>query len=151
MEGTKCTLCGERFQGTVNQCFMHDGKFCESCVSCEKHAEANAMASIRRAAKVAAGELETIICAAVRFDGKVWRGHRHPHAMQAMHDALSWTMTRKQMTEAHVDRDQGFITSRNRFVDRKEAMLIQLAAGIPSADTEDGAYCREELFSEDLY
>lgn len=150
MEGTKCTACGGNLQRTINQCFMHEGWFCEECVGCDKHGDAS-MESVRRAAKVASGELETIICAAVRFDGKVWRGHRHPHAMAAMHDALSWTMTRKQMTEARVDRDQGFITSRNRYVDRKEAMLIQLAAGIPSADSEDGKYGHEELFSEDLY
>lgn len=90
---------------------------------------------------------ETIICAAVRFDGRVWRGHRHPHAMQAMHDALSWTMTRKQMTEAQVDRDQGFVTSLNRYVGREEALAIQKAAGIPCFRGEYGS----ELYSEDLY
>ena len=90
---------------------------------------------------------ETIICAAVRFNGKVWRGHRHPHALAAMHDELSYTMTRKQMHEAKTDTDQGFITSRNRFVDRKEGLAIQIAAGIPCFRGEYG----NELYSEDLY
>jgi hypothetical protein len=47
-------------------------------------------------------------------------------------------------------REQGFVTSRNRYVDRTEAMRLQVAAGIPSAcggRMEDG----QLLFSEDLY
>ncbi len=50
---------------------------------------------------------------------------------------------------------QGFITSKNRFVDRAEGYAIQIAAGIPSANKELGAengYCQiGQLYSEDLY
>lgn len=90
---------------------------------------------------------EIVICAAVRFNGKVWRGNRHPHAIAAMRDEISYTMTRKQMDEAKVDTEQGFVTSLNRYVDREEGLKIQLAAGIPSAAV---AYS-DQLFSEDLY
>jgi hypothetical protein len=44
--------------------------------------------------------------------------------------------------------DQGFITSRNRYVDREEGLRLQLAAGIESV--APGGY-RGQLFSEDLY
>lgn len=96
-------------------------------------------------------EKEIVICAAVRFAGKVWRGHRHPHAMQAMRAELSYTMTRKQMDEAQVNKDQGFITSRNRFVGRKEALAIQRAAGIKSVERGEHYHPSDQLFSEDLY
>ena len=45
---------------------------------------------------------------------------------------------------------QGFITSDNRFVERKEGMKIQKRAGILSAE-KDGGYRGDILFSEDLY
>ena len=90
---------------------------------------------------------EIIICAAVRFNGKVWRGNRHIHAIAAMHDELSWTMNRKELCEAKIDTEQGFITSTNRYVDRKEGLAIQIAAGIPCFRGEYG----NELYSEDLY
>ncbi len=96
-------------------------------------------------------EAEIVICAAVRFNGKVWRGNRHPHAIAAMHDELSYTMTRKEMYAAKTDTDQGFVTSRNRFVDRVEGLAIQKAAGVPSVNTLTGEYFYDQLYSEDLY
>jgi hypothetical protein len=45
--------------------------------------------------------------------------------------------------------DQGFITSRNRYVGREEALRLQLAAGIKSACPS--GYRARDLFSEDLY
>jgi hypothetical protein len=48
-----------------------------------------------------------------------------------------------------MSRDQGFITSRNRFVSRSEAMKLQLDAGIPSV--VKGGYRGTVLYSEDLY
>lgn len=44
---------------------------------------------------------------------------------------------------------QGFITSRNRYVLREEARSLQEAAGLPSVDP--GGYRYNILFSEDLY
>jgi hypothetical protein len=91
--------------------------------------------------------METCLCAAILCNGKVYRGHRHHHAFQAMHDELSWDLSRKQIMElTHV---QGFLTTRGRFVTREEGRTLQDAAGIPSADA--GGYRGDKLYSEDLY
>ena len=85
---------------------------------------------------------EIVICAAIKYkDGTIIRGHRHGDCAYDCNRPL------KKDFEGHI---QGFITSRNRFVDRKEGMKIQKAAGIPSAWEEDGHY-GDILFSEDLY
>jgi hypothetical protein len=87
---------------------------------------------------------EVCICAAVvAEDGRIARGHRHGDCFQ--HIANEWKIKPK------IDVDgQGFITSRNRFVTRSEGRKLQEAAGIESADKEDG-YRGHTLFSEDLY
>ena len=95
---------------------------------------------------------EICICAASRYNGKVWRGNRHNHSNEAMQDELSYTMSRQEMFKAEVGRDTGFVTNFNRYVDREEGFNLQLAAGIPSATTEVGDdYRNGLLFSEDLY
>ena len=95
-------------------------------------------------------EFEVCICAAVRYDGKVWMGHRHAHAYSAMTDELSYEMSRREMRERGVSRaEQGFMTTGNRFVDREEGYRLQVAAGIKS-HAADG-YRNMQLFSEDLY
>ena len=95
---------------------------------------------------------EVCICAANRFNGKVWLGHRHRYSKDAMQDELSYHMSRKQMMEQEHSKDSGFLTSRNRYVDREEGLRLQLAAGIPSAAKEHGDdYRNDLLFSEDLY
>lgn len=89
------------------------------------------------------GEKEIVICAAVKTrSGKVFRGHRHADAIKVAHDA-GWT--HQDLSFA----DQGFITSRNRYVTREEGRKLQDAAGIKSADPE--GYHGTTLFSEDLY
>lgn len=96
--------------------------------------------------------LEVCLCAASRFNDKVWRGNRHNHSMEAMTDELSYFMTRKEMNEKGVGSDSGFITNFNRYVDREEGYRLQIAAGIPSAATQRGDdYRNGLLFSEDLY
>lgn len=83
---------------------------------------------------------EIVICAAVQLpDGRVLRGHRHNYLI----GRTDW------YGFAWGECLQGFVTSRNRFVDRREALRLQLAAGIESA--APGGYRGEELFSEDLY
>lgn len=86
-------------------------------------------------------ELEVCICAAVRLDdGRVIRGHRHHNCFPAAKEAGQTDLIRQDM--------QGFVTSRERYVDRAEGLALQMAAGIPSAR---GAYNGRALFSEDLY
>jgi hypothetical protein len=84
---------------------------------------------------------EICICAAVKdTTGYIWRGHRHGDCMIASINAH-----RKPAGE------QGFMTSKNRFVSREEGRILQDKAGIPSAAIDDGGYRGNTLFSEDLY
>lgn len=81
---------------------------------------------------------ETCIVAAVRgADGQIVRCLRHYQGLMVLNEAQ------------RTDTTQGFITSRNRFVDRHEGMRLQLAAGI--ASVAEGGYRGHTLFSEDLY
>lgn len=88
--------------------------------------------------------LEECICAAILMPGgEVVRGHRHDSC---------YDVVRKRPA---ADREiicralQGFVTSRNRFVDRYEGMALQRAAGKESAI--HGELRGDQLFSEDLY
>jgi len=84
---------------------------------------------------------EICICAAVKDEtGYIWRGHRHGDCMVSALNAH-----RKPTGE------QGFMTSKNRFVNREEGRKLQDAAGIESAAVDDGGYRYKILFSEDLY
>jgi len=87
---------------------------------------------------------EIVICAAVRLeDGRIFRGHRHTDALRTSCDVVGDTW------KCPYGDDQGFITSRNRYVTREEALQLQHAAGIPSACPS--GYRARQLFSEDLY
>lgn len=93
-----------------------------------------------QSAKKEAVEKEICICAAIKTeDGKVVRGHRHG-------DCFIYMDSHKLKILNSI---QGFITSKNRFVDREEGRKLQDLAGIKSAD-QDG-YRGNTLFSEDLY
>ena len=82
---------------------------------------------------------EICICSAViTQDGLVVRGHRHGDCLFSIHN-----MGKKASAE------QGFVTSSNRYVGRKEGRLLQEKADIKSFD-KDG-YRYDTLFSEDLY
>jgi hypothetical protein len=88
---------------------------------------------------------EICICAAVRLpDGRIFRGHRHGDCR----DAIILRIGENNWHSSMMD-DQGFITSRNRYVGRTEGRALQDLAGIPSADK--GGYRGSLLFSEDLY
>lgn len=97
---------------------------------------------------------EIVICSAVRLnDGYIVRGHRHDDAMRAA--AARGDYPQRQHGPMRADQ-QGFVTSRNRFVSRHEAMALQKAAGIPSADLvakgyRDTSLRGDTLFSEDVY
>jgi len=64
-----------------------------------------------------------------------------------MRDELSYAMNRQQIGK--LDVEQGFVTSKNRYVSREEGRSLQEAAGIKSAG-KDG-YRGNTLYSEDLY
>lgn len=91
---------------------------------------------------------EICICSAIQMpDGELIRGHRH----DSCYDVVRRRPDAEEKRLDIVHAAQGFITSRNRFVDRREAMTLQRASGLPSRYRKDGAYVGEELFSEDLY
>lgn len=89
-------------------------------------------------------EKEICICAALKTaSGVIIRGHRHG-------DCIQTAARMKKLTRHDVmDSEQGFITSKNRFVSRIVGRKLQDAAVIPSADKE--GYRGKTLFSEDLY
>lgn len=88
---------------------------------------------------------EIVICSAVRAkDGKIVRGHRHFDALRALQAIPGYEKERPG------DKDQGFITSLNRYVSREEGYQIQVAAGIESHDKKN-PYRGKRLYSEDLY
>lgn len=89
-------------------------------------------------------EKEICICAAIKDTiGYIWRGHRHA-------DCISSAMEAGRSTPMEKESEwQGFVTSKNRFVNRYEGYKLQITAGIKSADR--GGYRGERLFSEDLY
>lgn len=92
-------------------------------------------------------EKEIIICSAIRMpDGYIIRGHRHNDCI-----ATASNIPRYKGSRAHGD-NQGFMTSTNRYVTRKEGYEIQKAAGIASRLTDPiEQYHNGELYSEDLY
>jgi hypothetical protein len=91
---------------------------------------------------------EFIICAAIRHDetGNIYYGHRHSHCLEASNGELSWLLNREEISK--IKRTQGFITSQNRFVDRKEALVIALANNQVKNKSEIQG---DSLYSEDLY
>lgn len=89
---------------------------------------------------------EIVICSAIRMnDGYIVRGHRHADVIR----------TASQIPRYKNDRpfgsNQGFVTSKGRYVDRIEGAKIQKLAGIKSKMPEGQEYLHGELYSEDLY
>jgi hypothetical protein len=96
---------------------------------------------------------ERILCAAIWYrdhklyknqpknitDGYVMCGRRHMDII-SLHFELTGQLTKKEWTQA------GFLTSLNRFVDRKEANEIVIAAKQTKYNKPG-----EDLISEDLY
>ena len=87
--------------------------------------------------------MEYILCAAIcnplDFDMAghplIYCGHRHNNIL--------WQSEKVSRSPYH----QGFLTNKGRFVDRKEAAEIALAA----KQIEKLQFVDDELFSEDLY
>lgn len=115
---------------------------------------------------------EIIICSAIHFDdgkeyahqpnniktGFVVCGRRHHNCynvLASLGKALGLEERIRVIIQV-VDRDsQGFLTNKNKFVDRKEGMKIAKAANQlinPALHPEDdGILTSEDLYSEDLY
>jgi hypothetical protein len=96
---------------------------------------------------------ERIICAAIWVDD----GIVHPHQPKNIDRGLVVCGRRHHncivvanvaFPGMAVDRDQGFVTTADRYVDREEAASIAIAAG--QVDRAQMEYA-DTLFSEDLY
>lgn len=97
--------------------------------------------------------IEKILCAAIWFDdgiahehevkniktGFVVCGRRHHNVFSTM-----YLLSKKDTSYLKLEKEQGFITNLNRFVDRYEGRKIAFEAG-QTNDSEG------QLFSEDLY
>jgi hypothetical protein len=89
---------------------------------------------------------EVVICAAVRdIDGLVVHCQRHHHGLAVVRVRRA----SRSQSVAELEVQQGFVTSRGRFVGRIEALQLQRAAGIKSA--APGGYRGDDLYSEDMY
>jgi hypothetical protein len=77
--------------------------------------------------------------------GVVVEGHRHADIIRTMVNLLD-KRTCTNGENCAGESEQGFVTNKNRFVNRVEAMQIAKAAGQIRTDTPF-----PELYSEDLY
>lgn len=108
-----------------------------------------------RQAPAAHADREICICAALRLpDGRIIRGHRHGDCIRTAEALVRWQNDPESGVNGpawhpSMSCDQGFVTSRGRYVGREEGLALQQAAGIPSACRS--GYRARELFSEDLY
>jgi hypothetical protein len=76
--------------------------------------------------------------------GVVFCGHRHPHCMYTMVAVTGFRSV--EIADDGVGREvQGFLTNKNRFVDRQEGAAIFIADGGKLK------YSTNTLYSEDLY
>jgi hypothetical protein len=89
---------------------------------------------------------EICICAAIKLeDGTLIRGQRHGDAIETALRRCNLDIV-QMMSRPY---EQGFITSSNKFVSRREGYALQIMAGIESI--AEGGYRGDQLFSEDLY
>lgn len=123
----------------------HELELCSHalCSIAESMAEVDMVIRLRKLLLAAEPEPpEVCICAGLLLDdGRVIRGHRHDGCMQTL-AGMHWT---GRVTQEM----QGFVTSRNRWVDRSEGARLQNAAHLVSALTK--CPIKGVLFSEDLY
>ena len=82
---------------------------------------------------------EAIATAAIRVDGEVWTLPR-----PARHDTVLWAWIWAHRVDDIGMHEQGFVTSRGRFVGRDEAGELALAAG--QVDRAGLHLCTEDLW-----
>lgn len=78
---------------------------------------------------------EEVRKAALRAEGKLWIARNH---------GLAWWLMKQRTGNQDMEAEQGFVTSRCRFVDRAEAALI-MRGGVPKRD-HTGAIEPEYLY-----
>ena len=91
---------------------------------------------------------EIILCSAINFNGTIICGYRHGDCYKILRQ-LKPAITKDEEPDRNM---QGFLTSLNRFVDRKEAWKIakennQIKFGLKASDFGEDSI----LISENLY
>ena len=91
---------------------------------------------------------EFILCASLKFGENIISGHRHSDCYAVIMNLFP-NMSDDELPKRE---DQGFLTSLNRFVDRKEGWIIakennQIQWGVEASDDND----ESQLISENLY
>lgn len=106
-------------------------------------------------------KIEFIVCAANHYNDGIERtfnpknidtglvicGHRHHNCIQMFAELRGFPYSEESLEIMRTE-IQGFLTSKNRFVDRKEALVIALENDQVLDIT---TVCGNKLFSEDLY
>ena len=90
-------------------------------------------------------EKEFILCASLNFNGTIISGARHSDCYEILRELYADPVLPSR-------EDQGFLTSLNRYVDRKEAWKIakennQIKFGLTASEAGDDSV----LISENLY
>ena len=90
---------------------------------------------------------EFILCSAINYNGTIICGHRHSDCYKVLRELFAEPVLPGR-------EHQGFLTSLNRFVDRKEAFKIakennQIRYGLKASENEDEN--DNILISENLY
>jgi hypothetical protein len=93
-------------------------------------------------------EKEFILCAALNYYGKIVCGHRHSDCYQLIRQLVP-KITDEDLPKRE---NQGFLTSLNRYVDRKEGWKIakennQIQWGLEASENGEDSH----LISENLY
>lgn len=92
-------------------------------------------------------DVELPACAAIQLpDGTTLAGRRHHNCLSM----INYTFGGK-CPFAKDTWKQGFMTTKGRFVDRREAFRMRMEAELPSACPSGYRIHLGELFSEDLY
>jgi len=91
---------------------------------------------------------EFILCSAINHNATIVCGYRHKDCYETIRQLVP-NITEDDLPDRYL---QGFLTSLNRFVDRKEAWVIaknnnQIKYGLKVSDIGDDS----ELISENLY
>lgn len=90
---------------------------------------------------------EFILCAALNYNGNIICGHRHSDCYETLSNVV-----KVEDKDMPLRDNQGFLTSLNRYVDRKEGWKIakennQIQYGLSVSDNGENS----QLISENLY
>ena len=90
--------------------------------------------------------MEIILCAAIKINNELDAGGNPLILCGYRHHNIFWQ--KDERLQKNKSSEQGFLTSKNRFVDRVEA--LEIAHNVGQVD-KNLTITKQELYSEDLY